>query len=513
MTNANTTKATDKDGKHSKPVDCGQSYDDLIQIALDGVREIQNKTPEELRQWVARQPPFPPTIPTSGNQVLFITPEGYSALRKLGRTWQKNDQRPGLLSQTAAERLAIDAFGQLLDSHPGVFEFENAKARLIGILATQLQSRLQPIHFYFAARVFEQPEPSTFHIGPVTFYRRNDWLDMVERTQGFRVSWKKRALDQWANRTTRLTRSLNSLADWLSGKILMRWPKSPLAHKIYQLGADRRYANDVLKAVGPCEWIIAVEVRGRDHSRAAESASVAATVALDTLGLPMPRSAALNLRGPGQDVNPRFQREMFQLDNQYLGLSVSIDWPRVGGTPGSHARLITNMAQLGDAAGRAIASFLSVEKTKNAELMRRWVEAMYWFGQARRERTEFIALVKFGIALDVLAKGGKKEGILKLTQAILGKSGDDVIASNNRKLKDVVEILYNDGRSQIAHGGKLALLHDLPIELDLADRLTAHVLAGYVVHATDYDGVDEYENFFAAIPTLRLAYMQSSKVG
>jgi hypothetical protein len=75
---------------------------------------------------------------------------------------------------------------------------------------------------------------------------------------------------------------------------------------------------------------------------------------------------------------------------------------------------------------------------------------------------------------DALAKGGKVKGILALTRAIFGKSGNDVIASDSRTLKEVVETLYNDGRSKIAHGGTLALLCELPIELSIADSLTAH---------------------------------------
>jgi hypothetical protein len=87
------------------------------------------------------------------------------------------------------------------------------------------------------------------------------------------------------------------------------------------------------------------------------------------------------------------------------------------------------MTTLQDAVGRALRAFVKCGDTGNAPLsFRRWAEAMYWFGQARREPNEFIALVKLGIALDVLAKGGKAKGILALTRAIFGKSGNDVIA-------------------------------------------------------------------------------------
>jgi hypothetical protein len=157
-----------------------------------------------------------------------------------------------------------------------------------------------------------------------------------------------------------------------------------------------------------------------------------------------------------------------------------------------HRRTVT----LRGAIGEALAAFVSVQQAGNCpELMCRWVEAMYWFGQARRERNEFISLVKLGVALDVLAKGGKAEGILELARAAFGKADDDVIASGNRTLKQVVKTLYNDGRSKIAHGGTLALLQELPIELGLADNFAAHILAAYVVYAGLHKGDDTYEGF------------------
>jgi hypothetical protein len=266
----------------------------------------------------------------------------------------------------------------------------------------------------------------------------------------------------------------------------------------------------MLKAVGTCEWIIDVEIEGREESRSSECASVAALVALESLGLAMRIQTARNLRGPRHARDPQFQRDLHQIDGQQLTMSTSIDWPRIGGPPGAQAGLLTDSAVLLNAVSRAITAFVSVAETGNAPLLlQRWVEAMYWFGQARRERNEFIALVKFGVALDVLAKGGKAKGILELSRALFGKVDDDVFASDNRTLKQVVETVYNDGRSKIAHGGALALLRELPIEPGLADNLTAHALAAYVVYAARYNGRDTYEDFLAAIPGLRAAYVAS----
>jgi hypothetical protein len=132
---------------------------------------------------------------------------------------------------------------------------------------------------------------------------------------------------------------------------------------------------------------------------------------------------------------------------------------------------------------------------------------MYWFGQSRRERNDFIALVKLGISLDVLVEGGQEWGIKELTKALFGKEESDIISTEKYTLKQVVDRLYKDGRSKIAHGGSLALLRELPLELGLADSFTANVLANYVVHATRHTGRDTYEEFLAAIPGLRASYL------
>jgi hypothetical protein len=226
----------------------------------------------------------------------------------------------------------------------------------------------------------------------------------------------------------------------------------------------------------------------------------------------MPAEAARNLRGPGHDLTPQFTHELHQIEGQPLSLSTSVDWPRIGGLPGAQSDLLIKNTSLRTVVGQAITAFVAVTSTSDVpNLLQRWVEAMYWFGQARREQNDFIALVKFGITLDVLAKGGRAAGIIELCRALFGKQDGDVIAPVNRTLKQVVEKVYNEGRSRIAHGGSLALLRELPVELSLADSLTAQALASYVVYASLYGGPDTYGDFLAAIPALRTAHAAAHK--
>jgi hypothetical protein len=306
------------------------SYDDLIQIALDGLREVQEKSPEELRQWVSRQPLLPSTVPVGRDRSVPITSEGYSALKKLGRTWHANDAtRLRLLSRTAAEELAVYAFGDLLSAAGDPPAAADAKSELLRGMDKRFQARTQPEHFYFPARVFDQPEVQTFAI-----YRRVEWLDAVETLAGAPCSWKAEVLDRWTNRQSRLRHILNSLGEWFTGKILKHWPGRSLAHKLLRLRTHRSYVDDILKAVGACEWVMAVAVEGRERSRLSECAFVAGLVALDSLGPPMRASAARNLRGPGHERGPQLQHDLHQPAGQPLSFSISLDLPRLGGPPG-----------------------------------------------------------------------------------------------------------------------------------------------------------------------------------
>jgi hypothetical protein len=87
-----------------------RSYDELISMALNGLREVQSKDPDELKQWFASHTFLPSSIPVGAEGSVYITSEGYTAIRELGRAWQANDATRGkLLSRAAAEELAVYA--------------------------------------------------------------------------------------------------------------------------------------------------------------------------------------------------------------------------------------------------------------------------------------------------------------------------------------------------------------------------------------------------------------------
>jgi hypothetical protein len=114
-----------------------------------------------------------------------------------------------------------------------------------------------------------------------------------------------------------------------------------------------------------------------------------------------------------------------------------------------------------------------------------------------------MALVRYGMCLDVLSRGGKAVGITKLLCELFALSPDHPIMSDGTTLKKTVERIYSDCRSQFGHGAKTALLEDTPFSRVDADILTAHVLESYVLCLSHYDGKDGYQDFLRAVSTLR----------
>jgi len=464
------------------------SYEELIERAYDGFLEIESKSPDELKRWLATQPLVPPNVPVKAG-FLHITESGLDALREIGRVWrQNNPQYHRVITDEAAEKTAITAFGDLIDAAKMMPDDTIVKTAYLKLLEERISNRLRAEHFYFPVHAFEHADVGTFQIGPVTVFRRDDWLDHVEKVANAPLPWKKDVLNHWHTARS--------------------WWKELAAGILRVFGREhrsQREADRILNAVGPCRWVVAVLIRNQERDRAQQCAAVAANIAIESLGLPLLRTVARNLRGPGHETAIRKTERISQFEGaKSFNTSTSIDVPRIGGRPGSQSNFLGETHKLRRAVGDALSAFVEVAPATAApKLKQRWVEAMYWFGQARREDDEFIALVKYGIALDILAKGGKARGILALCTAVLDMTETDIITSDGRELNKVVKALYDDGRSQIAHGGRLALLTTLRIPLSLADGLSSHVLIGYVACLERHAGNDEYEEFLGAIPDIR----------
>ncbi len=70
-----------------------------------------------------------------------------------------------------------------------------------------------------------------------------------------------------------------------------------------------------------------------------------------------------------------------------------------------------------------------------------------------------MAIVKYGCGMDILTDGeGNKTKIARCVAAALGCEPDTAITKDGRKLEDIVNLVFNDGRSALAHGSDFGAL-------------------------------------------------------
>jgi hypothetical protein len=174
--------------------------------------------------------------------------------------------------------------------------------------------------------------------------------------------------------------------------------------------------------------------------------------------------------------------------------------PRIGDDENAAQDFLQATVDYRDAAGKALEELKTSSSNGPASLRRRWCDALFWFGAARRDTTEFMALVHYGVALDILAKGGGDRGITCLLSKLFARSPTE--GSDGTTLKGDVESLYRQARSQLSHGGRPALLEDMPLSREKADRLVAGALCQYICCLDRYGGTDDYTAFLDTIPSL-----------
>lgn len=449
--------------------------DDLIGRAIEGVKTVQSKSKEERAEWLKSQPFPPPSIPLRNRGVCLITEDGLRALHEFGRRWREEDAtRRNRIDAETAEQLAARVFGDMIDGEAlkDMPPDTDAKRAFKALLEANLDAASHEIEYYFSCRLFDDEHVPPFEIGPVCFRKRGEWLEGVAvRADPTKTPWTGHVGAYWA------------------GKAAL--PDKELTAKAV---AEEFISN----------WVAIVRVSRRTRRNAQETAEVAVRIAIDTLGLLLQASMAANLRGPGDEIRARLKRVFSQMKGRDISYSSLLDMPRLAQRPGDYAAFISDTKPLRDAAGKAIATLLELPPTTRLpNLYLRWVEAMHWFGEARRETVPRIALFKIGITLDVLAQGKRAKGILDLCCDLFDMRSNDTATSTGKDLKWLVDTIYNDGRSQIAHGGHLFLQADLPISRQDADYVAAASLERYIRFLDVYTGADDYVSFINAIPALR----------
>jgi hypothetical protein len=114
-----------------------------------------------------------------------------------------------------------------------------------------------------------------------------------------------------------------------------------------------------------------------------------------------------------------------------------------------------------EVAAEIIAYFLTPGgAVRRARLMNALGQALLWFHEACRETSSLIAIVKFASSMDALATGQGPHRICQVLHSRVGIKQTDRVHVDGLTLKQVIERVYNEGRSRTVHGTNDKLIHD-----------------------------------------------------
>lgn len=113
----------------------------------------------------------------------------------------------------------------------------------------------------------------------------------------------------------------------------------------------------------------------------------------------------------------------------------------------------------------------------NSKLAHRWLTALLWAAEGAREASTTLGTAKFVVALDIMAKANKAYPIIEMIEKLLGIEPNalaikaNMVHPNGMTLKQAIEHIYGEGRSQILHGNIVNPMHRHDFESGVASQL------------------------------------------
>lgn len=406
-------------------------------------------------------PLMPLAIPVSSGSHYPVTQVGIDAAHALSeQVWKSRADIRQTIFRKNYDRLAFTAIGDAIanspsrltdDDDPTGEEFYSAVAGdfedNLNALANNARGDVDrhiPCHLFDS----DQAVPG-FSVGPVEFLPRAEWLSrfianpihlqLIQEVEDRTVSYddfRQRALNKDAS---------NEL------------------HEAWRL----------LSGLRNFSWVATLRVCGHELDQSHRKASVIVGLAIDALGLRFHVDSARKFTRMGRQHLFSEDRLATTLDGRLL-IGSSIQMPGLGSKPGALAAKMASERQFLDAAGEVLTSYMAGRQTGRApELIESWVNALYWFGEARREASDFMAVVDYGCAADVLSgAGGAAQKMVEFAEVALNPKRHPTPA-NTLSVADAVNRVYREGRNKLAHGEAPGLLEDMSELRSIGDDLLA----------------------------------------
>lgn len=332
--------------------------------------------------------------------------------------------------------------------------------------------------FYFPVRVLGVTRDAAVNVGPVTFMDVIDWVCHF---------------DLWDNINNSFLNKKENNRDW-KGQILNALSKDDDA-------SLSGLAKSIYFAIRGCTGIAKVTMKGCELQFSIKRSKLVCKLALDAISLGLGsqeyflQQTLLDERLPPLTAGHLIEHEGLVKSYEYsIGKSIPIDREKT-------RQAISNLTDILTAFGQILESVLNPLDHKYPRLSERWANALAWYAEGNRETNDAIALTKLSTCLDILSCGGRSRAIRKMLVNLTGLREDRQVINGDcpRTLREVVDDIYDKGRSRILHGTRP---HPYFIERFEDKRNHATVLARYALiecalRLQSYNGEDDEKAFIS----------------
>lgn len=405
-------------------------------------------------------------IPAGQGREFPCTQAGIDAAYAIAdQTW---DDRVDLRQTVAREpfrRLAFNAIGMAIanvrshlppDQHEGnvgdnVFDaVADDYAKNLDLNTAQVRADLDrhvPCHIFDPM----QGVPS-FAVGPVHFRTRADWIAAFVTDPAVLAHIRQAEADD-LNRTAAADRLLARAA-----------------------GREAQVAWDVLSAIWQYSWVATVRLNRHEITRSHHKAATIVGLALDAIGLRFHLQDALRFTRAGDQHLHTEDRLATTVDGVVLR-GFSSPCPGLSGPRGAMVAKMQAERPFLDAAGRLLERYVTARNDGRApHVVERWANALYWLGEARREHSDFMAVVDYGCAADGLSRaGGESNAMVGFAEAALNPH-ERPTPVGTLSVRDAVLKVYQEGRNKLAHGEEPGLLEDRGETRAIGDNLVCSMM-------------------------------------
>lgn len=437
----------------------------LLQEVIQDVILAQGMAHDEWRKlWTD---PFTSlSIPTVSGSEYPCTQAGVDAAHKLtAQTWEERVDLRQTIARETFDRISFTAIGQTIGSSSSHLPYDlkigSVGEEFFAALVADYKSNLDVLagsaradfYCHIPCHLFDINQGvAAFSVGPVEFSPRAVWIAKHVRCP--------LALE----RVQQVESGLRAIQELQSEFMKAAAP------------ADVRDAWSILTFLGSYSWVATICMPGHDLTQSHHKATLLVGLAIDIVGLRFHVQQSRRFAKAGRQHLYSEARLATDENGKLLRGSMA-QLAGLGGAPGALAAKMIAEQPFLDQAGEVLSAFVKGRNAGKApHLIERWANALYWFGEARREASDFMAVVDYGCAADGLSNaGGASSKMIAFAEAALNP-GSRPAPAGTLSISGAVRRVYAEGRNKLAHGEVSGLFEDQSESRSVGDGLVGSLL-------------------------------------